>query len=175
MNETETKNQDELLYLTTDIVVAHVGNNSVSTDELGALIQKVHATLANLSGAASSQGQGGLNENRPAPAVPVKKSVQKDYIVCLEDGKKLKMLRRHLKAAYDMSPQQYRERWNLPSDYPMVAPSYAEKRSKLAKEIGLGVKTTKSSNKSTKAPVKKIAAKKTAAKKSNAGRKKKAA
>src|SRR5690606_21523254 len=96
------------------------------------IIQKVYKTLANVNTEGPSMAE------RPQPAVPIKKSVTPDYIVCLEDGKKLKMLKRHLKTAYNMSPEEYRERWGLPADYPMVAPNYAQQRSKLAKEIGLG-------------------------------------
>ena len=124
---------NEILELTTDIVSAHVANNKVPTTELPQLIQDVYQTLLGVSNGA--QGQ-----ERPRPAVPVKKSVFPDYIVCLEDGKKLKMLKRHIKTAYNMTPDEYRMRWGLPSDYPMVAPNYAKQRSRLAKEIGLGTK-----------------------------------
>ncbi|MCB9991248.1 MAG: MucR family transcriptional regulator [Rhodospirillales bacterium] len=122
----------DLLALTTEIVSAHLSNNQVQTEEIPNLIQKVYKTLSNVNGESSVMAE------RPQPAVPIKKSVTPDYIVCLEDGKKLKMLKRHLKTAYNMSPEEYRERWGLPADYPMVAPNYAEQRSKLAKEIGLG-------------------------------------
>jgi predicted transcriptional regulator len=121
----------ELLELTTEIVAAHVGNNAVPAAELPNLIQEIYRTLA-------SVGTSATVAEKPKPAVPVKKSVFPDYIVCLEDGKKLKMLKRHLKTAYDMTPEEYRDRWGLPSDYPMVAPNYAARRSNLAKEIGLG-------------------------------------
>jgi predicted transcriptional regulator len=122
-----------VLGLTAQIVSAHVSNNSVSPDALPSLIQEVYKTLAGVGKE--------INEpERPQPAVPVKKSVFADYIVCLEDGKKLKMLKRHLKTAYNMTPEQYRERWSLPPDYPMVAPNYARHRSSLAKKIGLGTK-----------------------------------
>lgn len=127
----ETDHND-LLALTTDIVSAHLSNNQVNADEIPALIQKVYKTLANVN------GEGVAMSERPQPAVPIKKSVTPDYIICLEDGKKLKMLKRHLKTAYNMTPEDYRERWGLPADYPMVAPNYAQQRSKLAKEIGLG-------------------------------------
>ncbi|HSR72416.1 MAG TPA: MucR family transcriptional regulator [Kiloniellales bacterium] len=124
----------ELLALTTNIVAAHVSNNSVAVADLPRLIREVHDTL-------SSVGSGTTREpERPTPAVPIKKSVHPEYIVCLEDGKKLKMLKRHLKTAYNMSPEEYRERWGLPADYPMVAPNYAKQRSKLAKQIGLGTR-----------------------------------
>jgi predicted transcriptional regulator len=122
-----------VLGLTAQIVSAHVSNNSVATDALPSLIQEVYKTLAGV-------GKEPESPDRPAPAVPVKKSVYPDHIVCLEDGKKLKMLKRHLKTAYDMTPEQYRERWGLPPEYPMVAPNYARHRSSLAKKIGLGTK-----------------------------------
>jgi predicted transcriptional regulator len=129
----ENSASSTLLGLTAQIVSAHVSNNSVSTDALPALIQEVYKTL-------SGVGQEPISLERPAPAVPVKKSVFPDHIVCLEDGKKLKMLKRHLKTAYNMTPEQYRERWGLPPEYPMVAPNYARHRSSLAKKIGLGTK-----------------------------------
>jgi len=122
-----------VLGLTAQIVSAHVSNNPVATDALPALIMDVYKTLAGVGKEAPPQ-------ERPAPAVPVKKSVFPEYLICLEDGKKLKMLKRHLKTAYNMSPEQYRERWDLPPDYPMVAPNYAKHRSSLAKKIGLGTK-----------------------------------
>ena len=127
----------DLMSLTASIVAAHVGHNNVPAAEVRSLIEKVYATLASLGNAPTQSGKA-PSADRPQPAVPVKKSVQPDYIVCLEDGKKLKMLKRHLMTAYNMSPEQYRDRWNLPSDYPMTAPRYAEQRSKLAKQIGLG-------------------------------------
>jgi len=132
----EQSSQNELLALTAEIVAAHVGNNSVPLSELPHLINEVFRTL-------SSVGTTPSVPERPQPAVPVKKSVTPDYIICLEDGKKLKMLKRHLKTAYNMTPEEYRERWNLPTDYPMVAPSYAQHRSSLAKKIGLGTKPRK--------------------------------
>lgn len=122
-----------ILELTAEIVSAHVSNNSVPLSELPGLIQEVFRTL-------SSVGRGAAPADKPQPAVPVKKSVHPDYLICLEDGKKLKMLKRHLKTAYNMTPEQYRERWGLPPDYPMVAPNYAKHRSTLAKKIGLGTK-----------------------------------
>ena len=132
----EKPNTGELLDLTTEIVAAHVGNNTVALADLPALIQDVYRTLSNVGSAPSEP-------EKPRPAVPVKKSVFPDHIVCLEDGKKLKMLKRHLKTAYNMTPEEYRERWGLPADYPMVAPNYAEHRSALAKKIGLGTKSRK--------------------------------
>ncbi len=122
-----------VLGLTAQIVSAHVSNNPVPTDALPALIQQVYKSL-------SEVGSIPAEPERPQPAVPIKKSVFAEYIVCLEDGKKLKMLKRHLKTAYNMTPEQYRERWGLPPDYPMVAPKYAQHRSSLAKSIGLGTK-----------------------------------
>lgn len=124
---------NNVLGLTAQIVSAHVSNNPVPTDALPALIQQVYKSL-------SEVGSTPAEPDRPQPAVPVKKSVFAEYIVCLEDGKKLKMLKRHLKTAYNMTPEQYRERWGLPPDYPMVAPKYAQHRSSLAKSIGLGTK-----------------------------------
>ncbi len=122
-----------VLGLTAQIVSAHVSNNSVTPDALPSLIQEVYRTLAGVE-------KEPMSVDKPQPAVPVKRSVFPDHIVCLEDGKKLKMLKRHLKTAYNMTPEQYRERWQLPPDYPMVAPNYARHRSSLAKKIGLGTK-----------------------------------
>lgn len=121
----------DTLELTAEVVAAHVGNNRVPLTDLSQLISDVYRTL-------STVGTEADEPERPRPAVPAKKSVFPDYIVCLEDGKKLKMLKRHLKTAYNMSPEEYRERWSLPPDYPMVAPNYAQHRSELAKQIGLG-------------------------------------
>ena len=120
----------DLLALTAEIVAAHVMNNSVAVGDLPKLIHDVHRALASIDN--------GQAKEQLTPAVPVKKSVTPEYIVCLEDGKKLKMLKRHLKTAYGMTPEQYRERWGLSADYPMVAPNYARHRSSLAKKIGLG-------------------------------------
>lgn len=124
----------ELLSLTTEIVAAHVSNNTVAISDLPSLIEQVYRTLSNVGVDPAPQPE------KPQPAVPIKKSVTPDYIICLEDGKKLKMLKRHLKTAYDMSPEEYRDRWGLPADYPMVAPNYAKQRSRLAKQIGLGTR-----------------------------------
>ena len=129
----DEQTHSRMLQLTAQIVSAHLGNNNVGADALPALINSVYASL-------SGAGQVEIEPARPDPAVPVKKSVFADYIVCLEDGKKLKMLKRHLATAYDMTPEQYRARWGLASDYPMVAPNYAARRSELAKHIGLGRK-----------------------------------
>ena len=125
---------DEILALTSQIVAAHVSNNSVAMSDLPQLITQVYGAL---NGAGGEQQ---VEPERPQPAVPVRKSVTPDYIICLEDGKKLKMLKRHLKTAYNMTPEEYRERWGLSADYPMVAPNYAKQRSKLAKDIGLGTR-----------------------------------
>jgi len=125
---------ETLITLTSDIVAAMVSNNSVSVDEVSTLI-------ANVYGALSGLGTPAAQEEAPLePAVSIRASVKPDHIVCLEDGKKLKMLKRHLMTRYNMTPEQYRARWNLPADYPMVAPNYAEKRRELAKKIGLGRK-----------------------------------
>ena len=124
----------DLLELTSDIVAAHVSNNPVPLGELPGLIETVFGTLSGLSQPPAEP------EVELKPAVSIKKSITDDYIICLEDGKKLKMLKRHLKTAYGMTPEDYRAKWSLPHDYPMVAPSYAKKRQQLAKKIGLGRK-----------------------------------
>jgi predicted transcriptional regulator len=131
----ESDQTGDLLALTTEIVAAHVSNNTVAVSDLEQLINQVYQSLANIG-----NGPAAAPAVRPQPAVSVKKSVQPDYLVCLEDGKKLKMLKRHLKTAYNMTPEAYRERWGLAQDYPMVAPNYARQRSRLAKEIGLGTR-----------------------------------
>lgn len=130
----DTAENKELLTLTADIVAAHVSNNTVAIVDLPLLIQKVHQSLSTIGHPIEKQPE------RPVPAVPVKKSVTNDFIICLEDGKPLKMLKRHLKTAYNISPEEYRERWGLTPDYPMVAPNYAKQRSELAKKIGLGTR-----------------------------------
>jgi len=127
----DQRNDEEILKLVTEIVSAYVSKNPVAAEDLPNVIKSVHATLGGFQGSDSA----GLA--RP-PAVPVKKSVTPDYIVCLEDGRKLKMLKRYLRARYDMSPEEYRRRWGLAPDYPMVAPIYAQRRSDFAKKIGLG-------------------------------------
>ena len=130
-----------ILGLTAQIVSAHVGNNKVATDELPGLIQQVYLALnGSTAGPSPAQVRPAAPAERPRPAVPISKSVFTEYIVCLEDGKKLKMLKRHLQTAYHMSPEQYRAKWGLDSNYPMVAPEYAKKRSSLAKAIGLGTR-----------------------------------
>ena len=126
---------DELLRMTADVVAAYVSNNTLATAQLADVIHAVYNSLRTLEGQVAEPPAEPLK-----PAVPIRKSITPDYLVCLEDGKKLKMLKRHLRTAYDMSPEQYRERWNLPADYPMVAPNYAKQRSKLAKAIGLGTR-----------------------------------
>jgi predicted transcriptional regulator len=133
----EKTDRSELLSLTSDIVASHVANNSVSMADLPQLIEQVFGALHTLS------QPGGEPKEELKPAVPIKKSVTDDYIICLEDGKKMKMLKRHLATAYNMTPEQYREKWGLPADYPMVAPSYSLKRQKLAKENGLGRNRTR--------------------------------
>lgn len=132
-DDVATEGRADALRMTTDIVASFVSNNKVSSDELSDLIRTVHKTLSSISGAETS-----APAERPKPAVPVNKSVQHDHIVCLEDGKKLKMLKRYLRSTYNMSPDDYRRRWGLPADYPMVAPAYAARRSEFAKSIGLG-------------------------------------
>jgi len=125
---------NNLIELAADIVSAYVSNNSVSAHDLTALIGDVYAALQRTSAGIVAEPQ----PEPLKPAVPVKKSVTPDYIICLEDGKKLKTLKRHLKTAYDLTPEQYRERWGLAPEYPMVAPNYAAHRSALARQIGLG-------------------------------------
>ena len=119
--------------LTAEIVSAYVSNNSVSAADIPALINQVHAALTRVSA-----GQGDAPTEPLRPAVPIKKSITPDYLVCLEDGKKFKSLKRHLRTQYNMTPEQYREKWGLAADYPMVAPNYAQARSQLAKQMGLG-------------------------------------
>jgi predicted transcriptional regulator len=126
--------REDLLAFTTEIVSSYVSNNNTVAEDLPRLIDQVYKALSGV------HGERHVAMDRPQPAVPIKKSVMPDYIVCLEDGKQLKMLKRHLKTAYNMSPEQYRERWGLPADYPMVAPNYAKQRSRLAKDIGLGTR-----------------------------------
>ena len=135
--DTQSDLQETLITLTADIVAAHVSNNSVAVSDLPILIANVHGALAGLGGAAP------VPEVKQEPAVSVRSSIKPDYIVCLEDGKKLKMLKRHLMTHYQLTPEQYRAKWNLPADYPMVAPKYAEQRRTLAKKIGLGTKRRK--------------------------------
>jgi predicted transcriptional regulator len=134
-NMPDTQNADDtLLTLTADIVAAHVSNNSVAVNDLPNLIQNVHGALSAIAGTTSAA------EPKPEPKVSIRASIKPDYIVCLEDGKRLKMLKRHLMTHYNMTPDQYRQKWGLSADYPMVAPNYAEQRRALAKSIGLGTK-----------------------------------
>ncbi len=129
----QPSSDDDLLALTAEIVSAHVSNNSTQPEALGGLIKAVFQTLSNIGSPKSAF-------ETPEPAVPIKKSVFPDYLVCLEDGKKLKMLKRYLGARYHMTPDDYRHKWGLPKSYPMVAPNYAERRSMVAKSLGLGRK-----------------------------------
>jgi predicted transcriptional regulator len=129
----ERRDSREILTLTTQIITAYVSHNTVSADELPKLLQQLFETLSGID-------RGGQAAIAPKGAVSVRKSITPDYIICLEDGKKLKMLKRHLKTACNMTPDEYRTRWGLPSDYPMVAPNYAKRRRKLAKAIGLGTR-----------------------------------
>jgi predicted transcriptional regulator len=128
----------ELLALTTDIVTSHLSRNSIDSNEIPRLIKDIYSTLATI-------GEADPETDKPQPAVSIRKSIHPDYIVCLEDGKKLKMLKRHLKTSYDMTPEDYRQRWGLPADYPMVAPNYAIQRRELAKKIGLGTRRKRAS------------------------------
>jgi predicted transcriptional regulator len=130
----ESAQSEMLITLTSDIVAAHVTNNSVAVSDLPVLIQNVYSALSGLSSRPVAP------EVKLEPAVSVRSSIKPDYIVCLEDGKKLKMLKRHLMTHYQMTPDDYRAKWSLPADYPMVAPNYAEQRRTLAKKIGLGTK-----------------------------------
>lgn len=130
--------EDTLLTLTADVVAAHVSNNSVAVNDLPTLIQNVHSALSGIARSSLAP------EPKPEPKVPIRSSIKPDYIVCLEDGKRLKMLKRHLMTHYNMTPDQYRQKWGLSPDYPMVAPNYAEQRRNLAKSIGLGTKRRKS-------------------------------
>jgi predicted transcriptional regulator len=134
MTENENDLRETLITLTSDIVAAHVSNNSVAVGDLATLIGNVYGALAGLKPSEPAA------EPTPEPAVSIRSSIKNDHIVCLEDGKKLKMLKRHLATRYNLTPEQYRARCNLPADYPMVAPAYAEKRRELAKKIGLGRK-----------------------------------
>jgi predicted transcriptional regulator len=135
----ENSPAERLASLTAQIAASYVGHNTVAASDMPQLIATIYQSLARLGTSKDA------SENRPEPAISVRRSVAPDYVVCLEDGKKLKMLKRHLKTSYNMTPEQYRERWNLPADYPMVAPNYAKQRSKLAKQIGLGTASRRSS------------------------------
>lgn len=133
ISEDDFFESDLLIQVTTDVVAAYVGNNKIGADELPDLIRAVHQTFDAL-------GNDGAEGSGQVPAVPIDKSVTRDYVICLEDGKKLKMLKRYLRTHFDMTPEEYRAKWGLPRDYPMVAPSYSAKRSRYAKQIGLGKK-----------------------------------
>ena len=146
MDENSTEMHETLITHTTDIVVSYVANNTLAADDVSSLIQKVYGTLAGLGGEGSAQ------EARPEPAVSIRASVKRDHVVCLEDGKKMKMLKRHLMTDHGLTPDEYRARWGLPSDYPMVAPDYADKRRDLAKKIGLGRKPGQRRGRRKKAP-----------------------
>ena len=125
--------EEELLRMTAEVVAAYVSNNSLPTGQLAEVISAVYLSLKAL------EGRGGEAKSEALkPAVPVRKSITPDYLICLEDGKKLKMLKRHLRSTYNMTPDEYRQKWSLPADYPMVAPNYAQQRSAFAKKIGLG-------------------------------------
>jgi predicted transcriptional regulator len=131
----DNSNNTNTIELTADVISAYVSNNPVPVSELPSLIAQIHQSLTGLS-----NGQATTPEEKLAPAVPIKKSITPEYIVCLDDGKKFKSLKRHLKTKFGITPEEYRAKWNLPADYPMVAPSYAAARSELAKKMGLGRK-----------------------------------
>ena len=131
-NNNNSLEQSDAIHLASDIVAAYVSNNTLKADELSGLLQDVYSAVSGL--ATGDPAYGGSRD----PAVPIAKSVTPDFIICLEDGKKLKMLKRYLRTHYDLSPEEYRRKWGLPADYPMVAPNYAKRRSQFAKEIGLG-------------------------------------
>jgi predicted transcriptional regulator len=142
--------EEELLRMTADVVAAYVSNNSLPTAQLGDVISTVFLSLRGL------EGKGAEPIAEPLkPAVPIRKSITPDYLICLDDGKKLKMLKRHLRSTYDMTPDDYRQKWGLPADYPMVAPNYAEQRSAFAKKIGLGRGTGRQAGKRAAATAKK--------------------
>ena len=130
---TESPSNTDLLQMTTEVVAAYVGHNRVEPDRVSQVVQSVYHSLVGLDG----RGDGGTKAKQK-PAVPIKRSITDDYVICLEDGKKLKMLKRHLRTSYSLSPEAYRAKWGLASDYPMVAPNYAKVRSAFAKKIGLG-------------------------------------
>ena len=133
VGDTHQGKADELLKLASDIVAAYVSNNPIPIAEIPGMIKSVHATLGGLASGTSGDAPTALK-----PAIAVKKSITPEYIICLEDGKKLKMLKRYLRSRYDLTPEEYRAKWGLPADYPMVAPNYAAQRSEFAKKIGLG-------------------------------------
>lgn len=149
MPEDPIKSDAELLEMTADIVSAYVRNNPLPVAELARVISDTYEAISKLQGAPTPKA-----EEKPTPAVPIKKSVTPDFIICLEDGKKFKSLRRHLSTHYDLSPDAYRAKWGLPSDYPMVAPNYAAVRSAMAKAIGLGRKAVAPAPEVSAAPAK---------------------
>lgn len=128
--------EEELLRMTTDVVAAYVSNNTLPTAQLAEVINAVYSSLKSLEGQVAQ-----VQSEPPKPAIPIRKSVTPEFLICLEDGKKLKMLKRHLRSTYNMTPDEYRSKWGLAPDYPMVAPNYAERRSEFAKKIGLGRST----------------------------------
>jgi predicted transcriptional regulator len=142
--KSDSLSSSAILEMTADVVAAYAGNNSLPALELTKAINAVHASLTSLN------DDGGASAEPPKPAVSIRRSVRPDYIICLEDGKKLKMLKRHLRTTYGMTPDEYRARWGLASDYPMVAPTYAKQRSEFAKKIGLGRKPRKKTRKRAK-------------------------
>lgn len=142
--KTDSVDQFSAIHLASDIVAAYVGNNSVKADDLPNLLHNVYAAVTGLA------EEGAAFIANREPAVPVSKSVTPDFIICLEDGKKLKMLKRYLRTHYDLSPEEYRRKWSLPADYPMTAPNYAKSRSQLAKDIGLGTSATSKKSKTVK-------------------------
>lgn len=129
--------QAHLIQMTSDVVAAYVSNNPVQANDLPNVIERVHATIRDLSGSPVEAAP-----KEVTPAVSVRKSITPDYLICLEDGKRFKSLKRHLRSKYNLSPEEYREKWGLPTDYPMVAPNYAKQRSELAKKMGLGQSKT---------------------------------
>jgi predicted transcriptional regulator len=132
-NDDDAQAHGDAMRMTTDIVASFVANNAISPEDLSDLIRSIHQTLVGLRGGGAAEPS-----ERRKPAVPINRSVHNDHIICLEDGKKLKMLKRYLRSSYNMTPDEYRKRWGLPADYPMVAPAYAARRSEFAKKIGLG-------------------------------------
>ncbi len=142
--KTDSVDQVSAIHLASDIVAAYVGNNTVKTEELPTLLHDVYAAVTGLA------EEGAAFVANREPAVPINKSVTPDFIICLEDGKKLKMLKRYLRTHYNLSPEEYRRKWSLPADYPMTAPNYAKSRSQLAKDIGLGTAATSKKRKTTK-------------------------
>lgn len=143
----EKASRENLLRMVTDVVAAYVGKNTVSANQLPDLINTIYGSLSSLE-----SGQVDIKSEALKPAIPIKKSITADYIICLEDGKKLKMLKRHLRTTYNMTPDEYRAKWGLPQDYPMVAPNYAAQRSEFAKKIGLGRKAGETVDRTPRKP-----------------------